>query len=55
MMDESYLCFNETELDEVVKKLQKEKKIFRVYLNDGNMMFFSDKRVKYIIHVIDFN
>ena len=27
-MDESYLCVNETERDEVVKKLQKEKKDF---------------------------
>lgn len=54
-MEESYLCVNEVERDEMVKKLQKEKKIFRVYLNDEKMMFLSGKRVKYIIHVIDFN
>lgn len=54
-MEESYLCVNEAERDEMVKKLQKEKKIFRVYLNDDKMMFLSGKRVKYIIHVIDFN
>lgn len=48
-MEIVYLCINEEEKDEIVKQLEKEKKIYRVFLNSGKMTFINSHQVKYIV------
>lgn len=48
-MEIVYLCINEEEKDEIVKQLEKEKKIYRVFLNSEKMMFINSHQVKYIV------
>lgn len=50
-MENIYLCVNDKEKDEITKQLKKEKKIFRVYINNEKMMFVAHQQVKYIVKV----